>query len=298
MNFWVAQIICVALVVADLWARAWRIQLLVRGTGERLSLRDGIGLNVVGDGASAATPLRLGGEPARIGVLLLSGVPAAATLVASGYEVLVTWPVLIGCGVILGWAFGAAWWDEAGPRFIDAVLVWWPWLIGILLLSGLVWLVARRWKPSAGDDRLRRLLREAVSQWRGMPWSVLILSVPATLVSILSRTAVLPVLALTIPDPPAWGPVIVGSFALLYSQLVLPTPSGVGAVEFGFLAGAAGSMGPQHLLVLALWRFYTAGIALIVGGWFVVRVYGWTAIRRLLRDRLGEGDRRRSTAPS
>ena len=112
------------------------------------------------------------------------------------------------------------------------------------------------------------------------------------MVSILTRTAVLPVLALTIPDPPAWGPVILGSFVLLYSQLVLPTPSGVGAVEFGFLAGAAGSMGADHILVLALWRFYTTGIGLIAAGWLVIRLYGWGAVRRLLRARaeVGPGD--------
>ena len=292
MNLWVAQVVCLALVVADVWARAWRVQLLVRGTGEDLSLRDGIALNVIGDGASAVTPLRLGGEPVRIGVMLLSGVPAAATLVASGYEVLITWLVLIGSALFLGWAFGSAWWAEAGPRFLDALLVWWPWLLGILLLSVLAWLVARRWKPRAGDDRLRRLLRQAGSQWREMPWSTLVRSVPPTLVSILTRTAVLPVLALTIPDPPAWGPVILGSFVLLYSQLVLPTPSGVGAVEFGFLAGAAGSMGADHILVLALWRFYTTGIGLIAAGWLVIRLYGWGAVRRLLRAwaEAGPGD--------
>ena len=280
-----AQLVCLALVVADVWARAWRIQLLVRGTGEDLSLRDGIALNVIGDGASAVTPLRLGGEPARVGVMLASGVPVPATLVASGYEVLLTWPALIGSALFLGWAFGSAWWAEAGPRFVDAVLVWWPWLVGILLLGVLAWLVARRWKPLVGDDRVRALLRDTMSQWREMPWGRVARSVPPTLVSILTRTAVLPVLALTIPDPPSMGPVILGSFALLYSQLVLPTPAGVGAVEFGFLAGAAGSMGPDHILVLALWRFYTTGIGLMAAGWLVVRLYGWGAVRRLLRAR-------------
>ncbi len=283
MSLLLAQLVCLALVVADVWARAWRIQLLVRGIGADLSLRDAIALNVIGDGASAVTPLRLGGEPARIGVMLASGVPAPATLVASGYEVVITWPVLISSALLLGWAFGSAWWAEAGPRFVDAVLVWWPWVVGILLLSVLTWFVTRRWKPWAGDDRVRTLLRDTVSQWRVMPWGRVARSVPPTLVSILTRTAVLPMLALTIPDPPSLGPVILGSFALLYSQLVLPTPAGVGAVEFGFLAGAAGSMGADHILVLALWRFYTTGIGLIAAGWLVVRLYGWGAVRRLLR---------------
>jgi uncharacterized membrane protein YbhN (UPF0104 family) len=284
MSLMLAQLVCLALVVADLWARAWRIQLLVRGIGANLSLRDAFALNVIGDGASAVTPLRLGGEPARIGVMIASGVPVPAVLVASGYEVLITWPVLIGVAGLLGWAFGSAWWAEAGPRFLEAVVAWWPWLIGIVFVGILAWLGARRWKPLAGDERVRTLLRATVSQWREMPWGRVAFSIPPTVVSILTRTAILPVLVLTIPDPPAIGPVILGSFALLYSQLVLPTPAGVGAVEFGFLAGAAGTMGASLILVLALWRFYTTGIGLIAAGWLVVRLYGWDAVRRLLLD--------------
>jgi len=103
-----------------------------------------------------------------------------------------------------------------------------------------------------------------------------------TVVNLVTRTAILPVLAMALPDPPAFGPMMLGSFALLYSQLVLPTPAGVGGVEFGFLAGAAGSFSQHEGLLLLLWRFFTVGFGVLVGGIFLVRLYGWPAARRLL----------------
>ena len=79
-------------------------------------------------------------------------------------------------------------------------------------------------------------------------------------INLATRVAILPVLALTLPIPPAMGPLAVGSFALLYSQLVLPTPSGAGAVELGFLGGAAGDLGSGEGWLLLAWRFYTNGV--------------------------------------
>jgi uncharacterized membrane protein YbhN (UPF0104 family) len=95
--------------------------------------------------------------------------------------------------------------------------------------------------------------------------------------------AILPVLALTLPSPPAMGPLVVGSFALLYSQLVLPTPSGAGAVELGFLGGAAGDLGSGEGWLLLAWRVYTNGIGVLLGVVLAVRIYGWPALRQLAR---------------
>ncbi|MBA2626785.1 MAG: hypothetical protein H0U85_02160 [Gemmatimonadales bacterium] len=73
-----------------------------------------------------------------------------------------------------------------------------------------------------------------------------------------------------------------GSFALLYVQLLLPTPSGAGAVELGFLGGAAGELGKGEGALLVAWRFYTNGVGLILGAWLAIRTYGWPAIRRAI----------------
>ena len=89
-----------------------------------------------------------------------------------------------------------------------------------------------------------------------MPRWPLVASIPLSLVNLITRVAILPVLALALDNPPAMGPMILGSFALLYSQLVLPTPSGAGAVELGFLGGAAGDLGDGQAWLLLAWRLF------------------------------------------
>ena len=70
-----ATLVCLALVFVDLFARAWRIQWIVQGLGHRIGFWDSFTLNAFGDAACALTPLRLGGEPARLAGMLRSRVP-------------------------------------------------------------------------------------------------------------------------------------------------------------------------------------------------------------------------------
>ncbi len=114
-------------------------------------------------------------------------------------------------------------------------------------------------------------------------------SLPLSFLNLATRVAVLPVLAATLPQPPELWPMVLGSFALLYSQLILPTPSGAGAVELGFLGGAAGDLGGRAGWLLLAWRFYTNGVGVILGIGLAAHAYGWPALRRLAR-RWGDPD--------
>jgi uncharacterized membrane protein YbhN (UPF0104 family) len=116
-----------------------------------------------------------------------------------------------------------------------------------------------------------------------MPLWPLVASLPLTFLNLATRVAILPVLALTLPSPPEIGPLLVGSFGLLYSQLILPTPSGAGAVELGFLGGAAGDLGGRAGWLLLAWRFYTNGVGVVLGIGLAAHAYGWPALRRLAR---------------
>jgi uncharacterized membrane protein YbhN (UPF0104 family) len=52
--------------------------------------------------------------------------------------------------------------------------------------------------------------------------------------------------------------VLVGSFALIYSQLILPTPAGAGGVELGFVMGFAPTLdAPRIVSLLVAWRVYS-----------------------------------------
>jgi uncharacterized membrane protein YbhN (UPF0104 family) len=282
-----AHVICLALVAADLMARVWRIQWIVQGLGHRMSAKDTFILNAFGDAACALTPLRIGGEPARLAGMLRSGVPAPAAFVGISFEVLAAWPVIILAVAWLGWQYAPAWWISVGPRLSAAAQGAWPWVALVVLASIVAWYYARR-IASPVTRHLKRPVRRALVYWRRMPRWPLVASVPLSLINLVTRTAILPVLALTLAHPPALGPMMLGSFALLYSQLVLPTPSGAGAVELGFLGGAAGDLGDDQAWLLLAWRFYTNGIGVILGVWLAAQIYGWPALRKLVRQ-LSEG---------
>ena len=272
-----AHLVCAALVATDLVVRAWRIQLILSGLGQRISFGQAITLNSFGDAASALTPLRFGGEPARLGGMLRADVPAAAAFVAIGLEVLAVWPVVVAIALPVAWAYAPEWWRSASPALAAAARESWHWIALIAIASVAAWLAARR--VARTGRRLGRPLRRAAVYWRRMPVGQLLLTVPLTALNLVARTGVLVALALTLPEPPALGPLLVGSFALLYAQLVLPTPSGAGAVDFSFLGGAAGHLGPRDAALLLAWRFYTNGVGVLLGGALAVRAYGWPALR-------------------
>ncbi len=208
-----AHLVCVALVAVDNVARAWRIQWIVQGLGHRISFWDSFILNAFGDAACALTPLRIGGEPARLAGMLRSRVPATAAFVAISLEVLAAWPVIIVAAGWLIWQYAPAWWTLAGPRLEAAARAAWPWVIVVVVASIVAWRAARR--VTSPVKHLRRPIRRALVYWRRMPRWPLIASIPMSFINLATRVAILPVLALTLPSPPELGPLMVGSFALL-----------------------------------------------------------------------------------
>ena len=162
----------------------------------------------------------------------------------------------------------------------------WPWLLVVIIVTVIAGVAASRLSPP-WTHWIKRPANRVKFYWRSMPIRPLLASLPLTAVNVVGRTAILPVLAMTLPNPPPLGPMVLGSFALLYSQLILPTPAGAGGVEFGFLAGAAGRFGEREGLILALWRFYTLGLGLMLGGYYLVTLYGWPTARRLVLGRRG-----------
>ena len=275
-----AHAICAALVSADLVARAWRIRLLTGGLGHRIGFGEAFTVNAVGDAACAVTPMRIGGEPARLAGMLHARVPASAALIAIGLETLTAWPVTI---AVAGWMVsrhGATWWADVGPSLGRGLLGAWPWVVGVLLVTVVLWWIVRR-KGAAGRPGRRAAIR-AVAYLRRMPPGVLVATVPLSLVNLIARMGILPVLVLALPDAPPMGPLWLGSFALLYAQLLLPTPSGAGAVDLGFLHGAAGELGGAEAALLVAWRFYTSGIGIVVGFALAAHRYGIPGVRRLV----------------
>jgi uncharacterized membrane protein YbhN (UPF0104 family) len=279
-----AHIVCVGLVAIDFLVRAWRIQWIMQGLGSRLSLGDALVTNAFGDAANALTPMRLGGEPARLAGLLRSRVGLTAALVAVTLEAIASRLVLFAVGGWLIWRYAPEWWHTAGPGLRSATAGAWPWLILVLVVGLVIWWYTRR-VVSPTANRLRRPVRRVLVYLRRMPRWPLVVSLPLSVVAMIARITILPVLLLTLPNSPDMPAMVFGSFALLYSQMVLPTPSGAGVVELGYLGGAAGALGEGQGWILVAWRFYTNGVGVLLGVWLALSIYGWPVLRKLLRGR-------------
>jgi hypothetical protein len=256
-----AHSICAGLVAVDVAARTTRLKCLLGRQGHVVSWRRALAINLGADGAAALTPYRAGGDVARIIGLRRAGIPPSQAAAVILNEAVQTWPVVLGGGAILTWLYGGAWWASFASDLVGVARRSW-WALGVMavLLALSVWL----------GPRLRRRLGRlgagpaatrppASPRWgRRLPFSLAL-----TAVAVSARVLLLPVLAATLATAPPFGQSLFGSFALLHSQLVLPTPAGAGAVEIGFLAQMRDSVSAGRLLVL--WRLYTSGIGIALG---------------------------------
>jgi len=286
LSFAVANLICALLWAGDLVARGYRIQWLLRGLGQPVSFRDAFRLNAWGEAGCALTPMRVAGEPMRLLGMLRCGVPATAAFMAIAIEVVAAWPVIITLAAVGLWRFAPDWLAEARPALLQGVRQRSWWVVAVLLVTGVVGVVASRALRHAGRGP-RRSWKRMLVYGRRVSWWPLVAGAPLTVINVLARSAMLPVLALTLPLHPPVGVMLVGSFGLLYSQLVLPTPAGVGVVELGFLAGAAGDLSAGNessaALLLFAWRFWSVGAGAVLGLLLAVRSLEWGEIRSLFR---------------
>ena len=261
---------CVALVGVDFAIRTWRTQLFLLGLGYRLPFREVLVQSAIGETASSLTPLRAGGEPARIWAMARQGVPARVGLVAVGVELLATSAIILLTAIVLGVTVAADWWAATGPELARSSARSWPWLVVTTAATFVAWLAVGRFRPD-----LLRAAREELAEARGhlrdIAAPIYVATVPITLANIAARVAILPLLTQTLDQPPPLVATVVGSFALLYAQAVIPTPAGAGAVELGFLGGAAGNLGAAEAEILVAWRIYTtvlgAMLGVVLGAW-------------------------------
>ncbi|MBA2684521.1 MAG: flippase-like domain-containing protein [Gemmatimonadaceae bacterium] len=284
MSILEAHLICSLLVVIDLVTRALRFQWILAGLRTPVSFRDSFVMTTVADAAAAITPNRIGAEPTRLAAAAFAGVPVTAAFVAVTYELLVTAPVTAAAAGWLALIYAPRWWRSASPMLAATVHRTWP-VIVLLVVMGIVgWIFLRRAMPKTSHT-VRRSTRRAWAYARRMPAWPLLASVPLTLLGLAARVAILPVLALTLPFPPPMGPLTFGSFALLYAQILVPTPSGAGVIDLGFVGGAVGNLGDHHRQLLLIWRIYTTVAVVGIGVIVALKAYGVAALSALAKWR-------------
>jgi uncharacterized membrane protein YbhN (UPF0104 family) len=253
------------LAAGDIAVRALRLRLLLGGVEPR-GIAPAAVVNALGDAASALTPARLGGEPARFLALRARGAPAPAAVVVLAIERVVDMGlaalVTIAAVALLGTrGFGDL--ADYAARFTAPHVL--PWVIGVVVLLVTFAAVAVRFRSRF--PRVGASLRDALAHARQVAGTRLIGATGLTMVSMATRVAVLPMLLWgfdALRDP---ATVVVGSFALIYAQLLLPTPAGIGGVELGFVLGVAPLLPPAEVAALLVaWRAITVGIPAGLGG--------------------------------
>ena len=280
MSLPLACLLCVALMAADLFVRGVRLRCYLRGAGVRVTLPSLCVAILFSDASAAVTPMRLGGEPARWLGLRTAGVPAGVGVAVLAVEMVSYLSIVAVSGAAAAWLLGAEWWASVGPRLAARAGDALPWAVAVAAASAAVWMWVRRRRAGRPATTGRAPALAALRGTLGWP---LLAAVPLTLASIGARLAVLPILAQTLPDPPAPGVLILGSFALVYGQLFFPTPGGAGAVELLASAGTAGELGGSAGPVFLAWRGITTGIPVVFGFGLAVWWYGSVAVRSALR---------------
>ena len=105
-----------------------------------------------------------------------------------------------------------------------------PWFLGVAAFVLISLIGVRRYRVGH-PNVFHQSLAKAWQAARGLSARTLVATGALTLASVAVRVAVLPILgAAYVADLDILN-TAVGSFALLYSQLILPTPSGVGMVK-------------------------------------------------------------------
>lgn len=254
-----ATVAALLLAAGDIVMRAVRLRVLL-GPADPRRLGAAVAVNALGDAASALTPARLGGEPARFLALRGRGAPAPASVVVLATERVVDMAlaaaVTVGAVAFLGTrGFGDV--TQLGARFTSPRAL--PWMGAVVVLVAGFAAVAGRLRtrvPSVGAS-----VRDGLAHAKAVAGPRLAGAVGLTLLSMAARVAVLPVLLWglgALRDPMT---VLVGSFALIYAQLILPTPAGLGGVELGFVVGVAPLLPPSQIAGLLVgWRIITVGI--------------------------------------
>lgn len=241
----------VTLVVADIVARGARSTSLIP-----VSLTRAMMVNCCGDALAAVTPARAGGDPVRYVWFVRSGVPGPRALASFATENAVNTVVLGAGAVLLLIFFTGTMWSMirqalSGASSADALRI-------MAAVAGvgsvLAFVVHRRYPHLAG--RLASFLGDTWRAFRTQPRRAVAWASVWTVVSMVARTSILPVLLVTVPGISV-SSLAIGSVLTLYALLLSPTPGGLGPIEAGFFAGFRGAMDARQIgELLVVWRAY------------------------------------------
>lgn len=300
-----AHALALIAVMAEVASRAVKIHLSAAAL--RIPLRFDAALRVClgGDFGASITPSRSGAEPARFLVLAEAGVPAAGSLLVLFTELFLEMATLGALCVILAVAFKGS---GVVVRLMTGMVGGYASVVLSLGAFGYVlahrhangpppdW--ARTLKLHAGRWRTIQLalrnLRTSIAALRHARIGPAFLAGLASMVHVLLRLAVLPIIGLAMDPTLPLAKLVLWPLVFLYGGAVAPAPGGGGAVEYGFKLAFTGVMSPAVLGgALVWWRFYTFYLYVFLGA----VAAGNSVVRSLREPRRGHLHQRIDASP-
>ena len=193
MDFFLAHLVALALMGFELTTRAWKTRLLL-ATDQHATFRRTFVVNAYGDVASAVTPGRLGGEPARFLGFRRAGVAAAAAAVALAVEKLIDWIAIVLAALALSVGLGRRGLPGARAMIERLDSGAWPVIVGLLIVLVIGGVIAMGRYHRRHPQKVAEPLRKALVCLRQLPPLRIALVVAITFVGMTARVAILPVL--------------------------------------------------------------------------------------------------------
>ena len=286
------HVACFTAALLELLCRSVKIRLSGAALRIPLDLRTALRASLGGDFGAAITPARSGAEPARFLILREEGLPVADALVILFVELFLEMLSLAALAAALAFVLGSS---SSAVRGLVAVVGGYSTLVIGLGVVG--YTAAGRWADGPPPTWLRRTglsdrrwhavqlslhhLRGNVTMMRTARWWVMALSLAFSILHVLMRLTILPIIVFTLGARTAIGPLVLWPLAIYYGGAVSPAPAGGGLIELAFRSALNDHI-PAPVLGAALlwWRVYTFYIVLLGGA----IVTGAAVLRSLKRD--------------
>jgi len=287
---------CFAAASLELLTRAIKIRLSGAALRIPLDVRTALRVSLGGDFGGSITPARSGAEPARFMILREKGLRVADALVILFVELFLEMLSLAALAIGLAVVLGGSSAEVRG--LIGMVAAYSAFVIGA---GAIGYTAARRstggprpaWasRLGMGDERWHAVqrslghLRDNVTKLRTARWWIMGASLAFSILHVLMRLSVLPIVVYALGVRVAIGPLMLWPLAIIYGGAAAPVPAGGGLIEVAF-RGALDEHIPARVLGAALlwWRVYTFYI-LLIGGAIVT---GAVVMRSLKRNAVAE----------
>lgn len=284
--------VLLAVALLELGARGAKVRLSAASL--RIPMTFGVALRASagGDFGAAITPARTGAEPARFLIMTEAGMSSAHIILVIYAELFLEMISLAIVAIAMFFTFrssGAIITGMASLVAMYAAFVLGTGALGFVLARRGINHTPPKWLARLGVhgmrwEKFRRVLeqlQQGIEGMRDMRVGMAGIALLTSIVHILLRLAILPIIVYSFGVHVPAAPLILWPIALTYGSVVVAVPAGGGFIEVAFKE-TLGHAIPSTIFGASLiwWRFYTFYLYIILGG----IAAGGTVLRALRPD--------------